>query len=176
MMSGAGAGTCLPIRGIDMAPIRTILHPTDFSPHSELALELALSLARQHGARLVIYHVAIPPVVMYDEMGALLPRPRDYREAARQQLDACRPSDAAVPVECLLGDGEVAGCILRAASEAGADLIVMGSLGRTGLDRLVVGSVAADVMRRAGCPVVTVRASRPGRRRGGRPRPRPPSA
>jgi nucleotide-binding universal stress UspA family protein len=143
-----------------MAPIRTILHPTDFSDHSQLALDFAVSLARQHAARLVIFHVAVPPVVMYDDKGTLLPRVHDYREAANAQLAAIHLADPAVTAERLLGDGEVPSSILRAAGDTGADLIVMGSLGRTGLDRLLIGSVAADVMRGAKCPVVTVRASR----------------
>jgi nucleotide-binding universal stress UspA family protein len=146
-----------------MAPIRTILHPTDFSDHSQLAFELAVSLARQHGARLVICHVAVPPVVMYDEKGSLLPRAMDYRQAAQEQLGSIQPADPTVRVEHLLSDGEVPPRILRAAADVEADLIVMGSLGRTGLDRLLIGSIAADVMRGATCPVVTIRASGPGK-------------
>jgi nucleotide-binding universal stress UspA family protein len=143
-----------------MIPIRTILHPTDFSEHSAIAFQLATSLARDNHARLVIVHVAVPPVVIYDEKGDLLPRPKDYREAAKEQLFSIRPADASICTEHVLDDGEVTSAILRVAAGVKPDLIVMGSLGRTGLDRLLIGSVAAEVLRGAACPVVTVRSAR----------------
>jgi universal stress protein A len=135
-----------------------ILHPTDLSSHAELAYELALSLARQTGARLVVLHVAVPPVVMYDHDGHLIPRPRDYLQAAREELSKLPKPDPGVCVETHLGKGEVASEILRLAAETRADLIMMGTLGRTGLDRLLIGSVATDVMRRAPCAVAIVKA------------------
>jgi nucleotide-binding universal stress UspA family protein len=62
-----------------MLPIRTILHPTDFSEYSGYAFRLACALARDYGARLVVLHVAAPPVVVYGE-GVLPPAPEDYQE------------------------------------------------------------------------------------------------
>jgi nucleotide-binding universal stress UspA family protein len=135
--------------------LRTILHPTDFSPHSKLAFELGCSLAKSNGARLVVLHVANPPVVIYDEKGALLPKV-DYRAAARQQL-ASLTSDTHLPVDCRVEEGEVVSAILRIADEISADLILMGSHGRTGLDRLLIGSVAEGVLRKAPCPVVLIK-------------------
>jgi universal stress protein A len=137
---------------------RVILHPTDLSSHAGLAYQLAHSLARQTGARLVVLHVAIPPVVMYDEEGHLIPRPKDYKQAAWEKLSKLPIPDSGVCVEKHLGDSEVVSEILREAAETRADLIIMDTLGRTGLDRLLIGSVAKDVMRRAPCAVAIVNA------------------
>jgi universal stress protein A len=144
-----------------MYPARVILHPTDFSEHSEAAFQLACNLARDHGACLVVLHVAQPGVVLSDAHGARTRRPRDYREAAREKLAALHPPDPAVRVEHRIGEGEASSEILRVAEETKADLIVMGTQGRTGLQRFLIGSVAEDVLRRASCPVLTVRAAYP---------------
>ena len=141
-----------------MSAVSTILHPTDFSEHSDFAFQLACSLTRNYGARLVIVHVAMPPVVIYDEKGLLLPHLKDYRESAKEKLSQlCSPDDKVLVEHRLEEEGEVASIILRVAAETKANLIVMGTLGRTGLDRLLFGSVAREVMRKAPCPVLTVR-------------------
>ena len=141
-----------------MSPhFETILHPTDFSAHSQLALELACSLAREQTARLVLLHVAVPPVVIYNEQGELLPRPKDYRSAAEDQLFKLQIPDTNIRTEYRIEEGEATAAIIRVANEVKADLIVMGTQGRTGLDRLLIGSVARSVMRKAHCPVLTVK-------------------
>jgi universal stress protein A len=139
----------------DGMPTRTILCPTDFSRTAALALELAAALARHGPARLVILHVAQPPVVMYDERGQPLPRAQDYREAAWRQLMNLAIADGLV-VERRVAEGEASAAILRSAKALTAELIVLGTHGRTGLERLIVGSVAADVTKRAPCPVALV--------------------
>jgi nucleotide-binding universal stress UspA family protein len=138
---------------------RTILHATDFSLHADAAFDVACRLARDAGARLVVLHVAQPPVVIYDECGNLLAQPGDYRDVARERLD--RAQAPGLEVQHRLEAGEVASAILRVASEIAADLIVMGTQGRAGLDRLVIGSAAGTVLRQARCPVVVVRALGP---------------
>lgn len=70
--------------------VETILHPTDFSAHSQLALELACSLAREQTARLVLLHVAVPPVVIYKEQGELLPRPKITEVRPRISFSSCK--------------------------------------------------------------------------------------
>lgn len=136
-----------------MRPIRVILHPTDFSAHSEGALELARSIARNHGARLVILHTA-PYEMTPDGMPAPAANPAEYVDALNELRDRVVGTSPGFPVETCLREGSPAEEILRAADDLGADLIVMGSHGRTGLMRLLVGSVAEAVMRRAGCPVL----------------------
>ncbi len=138
-----------------MLPIKNILHPTDFSKHSANAFEVACALARDYGARLVVMHAAPPPVIFMGE-GIVPPEPND-RPQLLKQLQQVRPQDSKIQVNHLLVDGDAAAEIVRAAKESHADVIVMGTHGRTGIGRLVLGSVAEQVMRRAVCPVVTVK-------------------
>jgi len=138
-----------------MLPIRTILHPTDFSEQSDYALRLAAAQARDHGARLVLLHVASLPVVVYG--GDLpVPVPEDSHDEERQRLESL-PVPAPTTTERHFVEGDVATEILRLAQETNSDLIVMGTHGRTGLARLLMGSVAEQVVRKAPCPVLTVK-------------------
>jgi nucleotide-binding universal stress UspA family protein len=138
-----------------MLPIRTILHPTDFSDRSGHALQLASALARDYQARLVLLHVIPRPVIGYGE-GVIPPEPEFVREEAQEQLDRLAVPGGGVVAERRLGEGDPAAVILHFAREAHADLVVMGTHGRTGLGRLLMGSVAEQVVRRAPCPVLTV--------------------
>ncbi len=144
------------VRRRTMLPIQTILHPTDFSPSSEAAFPLACSLARDYGARLVVLHVAPPPVVAYGEtITALVDE--DTVEAARESLRRLRAPEPKVPIEHRVEVGDAAERILGVADEIGCSLIVLGTHGRTGLGRLLMGSVAEAVSRRAPCPVLTAK-------------------
>ncbi len=138
-----------------MLPIQTILHPTDFSAHSDYALRLACALARDHGARLVLLHVAAPPTAVYGG-DILIPAPPDSHDEERQRLDRLQVPDT-VPTERHLVEGDAATRILDVAEKTGSDLIVMGTHGRTGLARLLMGSVAEQIVRKAPCPVLTVK-------------------
>jgi nucleotide-binding universal stress UspA family protein len=141
-----------------MLSIRTILHPTDFSERSEHAFHLACSLARDHGARVVLLHVVSIPVAAYE--GVVLPPPiEEATEDAKRRLSQMEP--AGIPVEHRVAEGDAAEMILRVAEEVHADLIVMGTHGRTGLSRLLMGSVAEQVVRRAPCPVLTTKSPFP---------------
>jgi nucleotide-binding universal stress UspA family protein len=143
-----------------MLPIRTILHPTDFSDRSQHALHLACALARDHGASLVVLHAEPTPYIGYSE-GAIPPDPGVLLEESKEQLRRLEVPDAGLRTERRFVEGDPAEEILRAAREAGADLIIMGTHGRTGLSRLLMGSVAEQVVRRADCPVLTVKAPFP---------------
>jgi nucleotide-binding universal stress UspA family protein len=138
-----------------MFTIRTILHPTDFSDSSAAAFRLACSLARERGAQLLVLHVYPPPIAH----GEVVARRQDngYHRLLWDQLHAFRPEDPAVGVDYWLREGEPAAEILKLAQEEGADLIVLGTHGRTGLGRILLGSVAEQVVRRAACPVLTVK-------------------
>jgi nucleotide-binding universal stress UspA family protein len=137
-------------------PIRTILHPTDFSAHSEAAFRLACALAREHGGRLVVLYVNVPDVVI-GEGWPLPPQPPEFRDSLKERLARIQPPDPSLRVERLVSDGDAVTEILRVAGEARADLIVMGTHGRGGLGRLLLGSIAEEVLRRAPCPVLTVK-------------------
>jgi nucleotide-binding universal stress UspA family protein len=143
-----------------MLPIRTVLHPTDFSDQSDLAFRLACSLAHDYGARLILLHVAEPPVAAY-EMGILIPPPTIDLDLLRRKLQKMHSRDPKTSVEYRLEQGDAATEILRVADEINSDVIVLGTHGRTGLGRLLMGSVAEQVLRRAHCPVVTAKGLRP---------------
>jgi nucleotide-binding universal stress UspA family protein len=139
-----------------MLAIKTVLHPTDFSGLSDHAFRLACSFARDHGARLIILHVIEPPMAVSAE-GVLLASHIDW-ERIREQLLQVRPSDPNVRADHRLVEGDPVTEILRVAREVNCDLLVLGTHGRKGLGRLLMGSVAEQVLRRAPCPVVTVKA------------------
>jgi nucleotide-binding universal stress UspA family protein len=140
---------------ITMLPIKTILVPTDFSETSDAAFKVACSLARDHKSRLVVLHVVPPP----QSHGEVVARRQDsgYHEDVWRMLRCLRPEDAAVAVEYRLEDGPPANTVLDVARDEKAGLIVLGTQGRTGLGRLLLGSVAESVLRRAPCPVLTLR-------------------
>jgi nucleotide-binding universal stress UspA family protein len=140
-----------------MLAIRTILFPTDFSHRSEYAFRMATAVARDYGARLVVVHVAPPPLVVYGE-GMIAEQPELYQGELKEKLGGVLPADAKVAVEHVLADGDPATEILRLAKERNCDLIVMATHGWTGLTRLLMGSVAEAVVRKAPCPVLTVKA------------------
>jgi len=142
-----------------MLHFHTIIHPTDFSASSANAFRYACALARDCEARLVVVHALEPAVPMVGEAGLVPYEIEELRIAANQQLHGLSASDPNVRLERVLRDGPAPGTILEVADEFGADLIVMGTHGRTGLSRMLMGSVAEMVMRRARCPVLTVRES-----------------
>lgn len=145
-----------------MLAIHTILHPTDFSERSEYAFRLACSLARDHGAKLVVLHVYPPPqTVAYEAMPMLPAYPPGFRKELENRLRSLK-APTEVPVEYRLEEGFAATEVVRLARELPCDLIVMGTHGRTGLSRLVLGSVAEQVLRKAECPVLTVKGPLPG--------------
>jgi len=145
-----------------MFPIRTILLPTDFSEASAAAFQLACSLARDHGSRVLAVHVVPLPVTPYEMGGWIAIEPKGYRDDLMTKLRSLRPAARGVSVEYRLADGDPPAEIVRLAQETPCDLIVMGTQGRTGLARLVLGSVAEEVLRKAPCPVVTVKSLPPG--------------
>jgi nucleotide-binding universal stress UspA family protein len=139
-----------------MLAIKNILYATDCSGHSKFAFQLACSLARDFGARLVMLHVTDPPVGLYGDC-VLYREPPGYLDPLRKQLQRLGPRDPSIHVEHRVEEGDAATEILRLAEETRADLIVMGTHGRTGLRRFIAGSVAEQVVRRAPCPVLTVK-------------------
>lgn len=140
-----------------MLPIHTIVFPTDFSACAGHALPMACALARDYGARLVIVHVKAPPVAAYSELGPLVAEPAELAHELKLRLEEIRPPDESIPVEHQFREGDAAEEIVQVAEEEHADLVVMATHGRTGLGRLLMGSVAEEVLRRAPCPVLTLK-------------------
>ena len=127
-----------------------ILFPTDFSRTDQEALKFATTLARDTGATLLIAHVEEPPRAYgAGELYYGIPDPNT--ESLRKMLHEVQPADPAVPCEHHLVSGDPPpGAIVRLAEEEGVDLIVMGTHGRTGLPRLLMGSVAEVVVPNTG--------------------------
>jgi nucleotide-binding universal stress UspA family protein len=147
-------------------PLQTILVPTDFSEDASAAVGWAAEVARERSARLLLVHAALVATPMGQEFIPLHERfYADLRAQAKEQLvglaSALRESELVVETE--LVDEPAAASILAAAEKHRADLIVAGTRGLTGWKRAILGSVAARLVRRASCPVVTVHAGDPGR-------------
>jgi nucleotide-binding universal stress UspA family protein len=141
-----------------MLSLRTVLHPTDFSERAASAQAVAAALARDYCARLLLLHVA-PAPLFHGEVVAR--RQEDFYEHTRERLQRLQPEDERLQVDYLLAEGDAVDEILSAAEENTCDLIVLGTHGRTGLGRLLMGSVAEQVLRRAPCPVLTVKTPMP---------------
>jgi nucleotide-binding universal stress UspA family protein len=140
---------------------RNILVAVDFSDHATRALETALELAKQSKGRLHLIHsYPIPPVTPGPyEVSMPIDLERSVRAAADRLLDdlAARARSAGVPVETSTTPEFPAEAIVRCAEKIGADLIVMGTRGMTGLKHLLLGSVAERTLRLAPCPVLTLK-------------------
>jgi len=144
-----------------MVEFRRILCPIDFSDFSQHALDYALRIARWYDARIVAMH-AVPVIVpVVSPLGGYpmpIPAPEPDLAALRVQLDAfmAPARNLHVPYDVDVRLGEPVASILDAATEYTADLIVLGTHGRGGFERFVLGSVAEKVLRKAACPVLTV--------------------
>jgi nucleotide-binding universal stress UspA family protein len=145
---------------------QTLLVPHDYSPCADRALGLAVDLARTHKAKIILLHVTdLPPGLTADGMVT----DRDTGEMVRvdayatasamreleQRAEPLRAAGIAIEARSTLGD--VVDCILAAAAEDGADLIIMGTHGRTGLAHVFLGSLAEKILRASPIPVLTVR-------------------
>jgi universal stress protein A len=138
---------------VTVSPIRRIAHPINFSSVSENGLSWAIHLAQQNDTELLLLHVVPPPTPIFE-------------------LESPAKSEAELALSVLLANVETAGIkargflltgtssidrqIVRAARLEHVDLIIMGTRGRTGLSRLLVGSLASRVITRAHCPVLVV--------------------
>ena len=133
-----------------------ILFPVDFSRGYEEALKLAVSLARDHHGELVLLHIEEPPTAYGGgEFYYGLAEPN--REHLQRMLDEIVVDDPNIPVHRHVLVGSPGSGIAYYAADQGVDYIVMPTHGRTGLTRMLMGSVAEEVVRKAPCPVVTVK-------------------
>jgi eukaryotic-like serine/threonine-protein kinase len=141
-----------------LAPIRTkkVLFATDFSKLSDAALSQAAALCRDSQAKLLIVHVEEPPAA-YGAGDLYYGLPDPDQNALRRMLDEVKPDDPAIDVERHLLIGDPASEIAALAAEQQVDLIVIGTHGRSGLSRLLIGSTAESIVRKAPCAVLTVK-------------------
>jgi universal stress protein A len=136
--------------------LKQILVPVDFSECTEKALLYAVPFARQFNATLTLLHVVEPPYLPASEMGVVVEV--ESKDDARKELETLRGRLAGkVPCQTMVRKGSAQIEIIDAAKELGCDLIILGSHGRTGVERLLMGSTVEKVVRRAGCPILIVR-------------------
>jgi len=146
-----------------MSNIKRILVPTDFSEPADAALAYALDLARFFGAAVSLVHVFEDPTdqTLFSEQ--YIPVPPDLRDellgTVRRRLEDRVHRAAGSDISFAVLVGPTAQGIIGGARDQEADLIVMGTHGRRGVEHLLLGSVAEQVIRTAPCPVITVRSS-----------------
>ena len=133
-----------------------ILFPVDFSQGYQQALSLAASLARDHQGELVLFHIEEPPLA-YGGGEFYYGIAEPNRKHLQRMLDEIVVDDPKIPVRRYVALGSPGSGIVQFAADEGVDYIVMPTHGRTGLSRLLMGSVAEEVVRKAHCPVVTVK-------------------
>jgi nucleotide-binding universal stress UspA family protein len=162
-----------PIRAITAKPCQKseelsvtakyILVPTDFSDAADYALDYAIELAKTLQARLTVLHVfhlsslalgEAPPAVLDDTLKAM-----EANVQQQIQMDLARVQQAGLQGDSVIVEGVPFQAIIDTARDSGADLIVMGTHGRTGLTHVLMGSVADKVVRLAPCPVLVTRAA-----------------
>jgi len=138
---------------------RTIVVATDFSEQARRATDYAVELARKVDARVFVVNAFQAPALAVPELGAA------YSGAAEQAADTAQQEldelilgygAARVPIEGVLRCGEAVDCIVSLAKQVSADMIVVGTHGRKGISRAVLGSVAESVVRNAPCAVLTI--------------------
>lgn len=146
-----------------MIDLRRILVPTDFSKFSQVALTYAAALAEKFGAEIHLLHVVQDMALFIPDAVAVappvVPPVEEFAAAAREALDRLVRENhlEAIPLRREVIEGTPFYEIIRYAREADIDLIVMGTHGHAGLIHVLLGSVTEKVVRKAPCPVLTVR-------------------
>ena len=136
--------------------VTKILCPVDFSDLSNAAIEYASTLAKESDALLILLHVEAHPLA-YGTSFAGYGRTKEETEENTRRLHQIRPSAPDVAYEHWIFSGDPAETIVKLAKDEEIDLIVIGTHGRGGLTRLLMGSVAEVVVRKAHCPVLAVK-------------------
>lgn len=148
-----------------MLPIHTMIHPTDLSESSDYTYKLACMLAKESKAKLIVIycegmHMELPKPIKTD-LGVAIDFSGDYKThdaELKAKMHEKFEANTDVNVNAKVIYGPAVEEILRLARETNCDMIVMGTHGRTGVGRWLLGSVAEDVQRRATCPVLIVKA------------------
>jgi nucleotide-binding universal stress UspA family protein len=146
-----------------MIELQRILWPTDFSKYSKIAGDYACALAEQFSSELHLLHVIEDVLTILPEAGMVFPPPQEYQpklradaEKSLSQLLEGKPA-AVKSIVRNVRNGHPFLEILKYAKDAEIDMIIIGTHGRTGLAHVLLGSVAEKVVRKAPCPVLTVR-------------------
>lgn len=140
----------------DAIQIKNILYATDFSPVAERALPIAMEIAQSFGAKLIAVHAKTPENYALAAADVWPAMNAEIEKSARELKDHLHAQLPAAKTEVLICEGGIWAVIQGVAQEKYADLIVLGTQGRTGLEKFVLGSVAEEILRKAECPVITV--------------------
>lgn len=151
----------------DAMKLERVLVATDFSDTAERSLEWAVGIARQHGADLVLVHGLTLPAPLPDYVPAGSDFGQELHQIALRKLEetASRAREAGLEVHLEVPIGVPSQVIVRTAEEMGADLVVVGTRGLTGVSHMLLGSTAERVVQRAPCPVLTIHPEDEGGRR-----------
>lgn len=137
--------------------LKNILYATDFSRYSDAALPFALSIARKYGSKIFAVHVvSLSPFTNSSPTQAWQALVAQGVREAQEAMSRVKGRWSHVPHETLLRKGEVWSELSKLIEEKGIDLVVCGTHGRTGLSKVVMGSVAEEIYRHAPCPVLTI--------------------
>jgi nucleotide-binding universal stress UspA family protein len=142
----------------------TLLVPTDFGDSSNLAFDRAVALAQKLSAEVVLLHVWDLPILVPEGASVATPEWAERIVEATQKalgIEAARHATSGVKITTMSRQGDTWRAILAVAAELNPEMIVMGTHGRRGLPRALLGSVAEKVVRTAACAVLTVRAPEP---------------
>lgn len=138
-------------------PYRKILCPIDFDDSSLRALDKAIEIARHFGAAVALVH-AVPLMVQFGDVPIPIDLYEEQKKAARAKLgEIAGQKLGGLDHESVVYTGDVVGSILHAVEKFKPDLLVMATHGRSGLAHFFLGSVAEGVVRKASCPVLTIR-------------------
>ncbi len=144
-----------------MIQIRKILCPIDFSPPSRNALRYANEFAKAMKAKITVMHVIQPQPIPTDVNVPYIPTELELEQAAKEDIAHLirETISAGVLVEQVMAFGLPSECIVQQAKKDDVDIIILGTHGRSGLSRLLMGSTAENVIRHATCPILVVKAS-----------------
>ena len=138
--------------------LKNILLATDFSPASGVALPQALKIAGQYGSKLYIAYVICPELLQFGPQESTMATVQDARRMAQQNMESLVSAATQRGIQCepLIGEGAIWDVLEDMIREKSIDLIIVGTHGRGGVGKLLLGSVAEEVFRLAPCPVLTV--------------------
>jgi nucleotide-binding universal stress UspA family protein len=136
--------------------LKNILYLTDFSRSAEPACGVARGIAKKFGSKIFATHVLEPSEYQFVPQQGLVATTVGIEESARMRLEQMAEKVGEIPHEVVIGRGTVWSAAEDLIKKHKIDLLVMGTHGRTGLRRLLMGSVAEEILRQAQCPVVTV--------------------
>ncbi|HEV3218294.1 MAG TPA: universal stress protein [Candidatus Acidoferrales bacterium] len=143
--------------GVTRINLKKVLYLTDFSEPSEAALPFAAAVAREYGAKVYALHVMTPSPLAYTTPESIVPVMEAEEEVARVEMQRADAHLAGIVHEIIVENGvSVWPAVERAIKQLGIELIVVGTHGRSGAERLLLGSVAEEIFRRSSVPVLTI--------------------